>query len=167
MIKYSLYEVSTMFSNRNGTMGRNCLPRPKTWRTVRQTRNQDATHAHKRVTIPLSKDDVDGSEIIIWKCNFAFLQSYFNHSKRVCIQRKKEKDKKAVGWGSQKDIYGERCPWKLEENKMYVCVFVAYGLRSTSFVPLELRRRARFPSVLQGHPWRTLPAFLKQLLEQM
>ena len=41
MIKYSFYKVSTMFSNRNGTMERDFLPRPKTWKTVRQTRNQD------------------------------------------------------------------------------------------------------------------------------
>ena len=37
----------------------------------------------------------------------------------------------------------------------------------SSFVPLELRTRARLPSVLQGHPWRTLPAFVKQVLEQL
>ena len=30
------------------------LPRAKTWKTVRRTRNQDATHAHKRVTAPLT-----------------------------------------------------------------------------------------------------------------
>ena len=42
-----------MFSNRNGTMEKDFLPRVKTWKTVRQTRNQDAAHAHKRVTAPL------------------------------------------------------------------------------------------------------------------
>ena len=30
-----------------------------------------------------------------------------------------------------------------------------------------LRRRARFPSFLQGHPWRTPPAFVKQVLERL
>ena len=30
MIKYSFYKISTVFSNRNGTMERNFLPRPKT-----------------------------------------------------------------------------------------------------------------------------------------
>ena len=49
MIKYSFYEVSTMFSNPNGTMEIDILSRAKT----RQTRNQDAAHAHKRVTAPL------------------------------------------------------------------------------------------------------------------
>ena len=48
-----LYKVSTMFSNRNGTMERDFLPWPKTWKTVRQTRNQDAAHAHKHVTVTL------------------------------------------------------------------------------------------------------------------
>jgi len=53
MIKYSFYKVSTMFSHRKGTMERDFLPRAKTWKTVRRTRNQDAAHAHKRVTAPL------------------------------------------------------------------------------------------------------------------
>ena len=35
-------------------MERDFLPRAKTWKTVRRTRNQDAAHAHKRVTAPLS-----------------------------------------------------------------------------------------------------------------
>ena len=52
-IKYSFDKVSTMLSNRNGTMERHLPPRPKTWKTVRQTRNQDAAHAHKRATVPL------------------------------------------------------------------------------------------------------------------
>ena len=42
-----------MFSNRNGTMERYFLPRAKTWKTVRQTTNQDVAHAHKRVKAPL------------------------------------------------------------------------------------------------------------------
>ena len=42
-----------MLSNRNGTMERDFLPRAKTWKTVGQTRNQDAAHAHMRVTAPL------------------------------------------------------------------------------------------------------------------
>ena len=65
-------------------------------------------------------------------------------SKPVCVQRKNEKDKKTVGWGSQKDICGERRPWKLEECKMYVCVFVGHGLRSTSFV-LGVAKRSDVP----------------------
>ena len=32
---------------------------------------------------------------------------------------------------------------------------------------LELRRLARLPSVLPGHPSLTLPAFVKQVLEQL
>ena len=43
-----------MFSNRNGTMEIDFLSRAKTWKTVRQTRNQDAAHPHKCVTAPLS-----------------------------------------------------------------------------------------------------------------
>ena len=42
-----------MFSHRNGTMERDFLPRAKTSKTVRWTRNQDAAHAHKRVTASL------------------------------------------------------------------------------------------------------------------
>ena len=34
----------------------------------------------------LSKHDVHGSENVIWKCNFAFLQSYFNYSKLLCLK---------------------------------------------------------------------------------
>ena len=33
-----------------------------------------------------SKHDVDGSEIFICKCNFAFLQSFFNYSKSLCLK---------------------------------------------------------------------------------
>jgi len=58
MIKYSFYKVSTMFSHRNGTMERDFLPRAKTWKTVRRTRKKDAAHAHKRVTAPLTHQDV-------------------------------------------------------------------------------------------------------------
>ena len=65
-------------------------------------------------------------------------------SKLVCIQRKKEKDKKTVGWGSKKDICGEGRPWKLEENKVYVCIFVEHGLRSTSFV-LGVAKKSEVP----------------------
>ena len=36
--------------------------------------------------------------------------------------------------GQRTDNCGERCLWKLEENEVYVCVFVRHGLRSTSFV---------------------------------
>ena len=34
----------------------------------------------------LSKHDVDGSENVIWKCNFAVLQSFFNYSKSLCLK---------------------------------------------------------------------------------
>ena len=42
-------------------------------------------------------------------------------------------------------------------------------LISTWFSPCSATtsRSARFPSVLQGHPWRTLPVLLKQVLEQL
>ena len=30
--------------------------------------------------------DVNGSENIIWKYNFAFLQSFFNYSKSFCLK---------------------------------------------------------------------------------
>ena len=33
----------------------------------------------------LSKHDVDGSENIIWECNFAFLQSFFKYPKSLCL----------------------------------------------------------------------------------
>jgi len=59
MIKYSFYKVSTMFSTWNGTMERDFLPRPKTWRTIHQTRNHDAAHAQKRVTVPWSNENGD------------------------------------------------------------------------------------------------------------
>ena len=65
-------------------------------------------------------------------------------SKPVCIQRKKEKDKKTVGWGSLKDIFGEKRPWMVEENKVNVCVFVGHGLRSTSFV-LGVAKKSEVP----------------------
>jgi len=38
--------------------------------------------------------------------------------------KEERKRQKTMGWGSQKDICGERRPWKLEEYKVYVCVFV-------------------------------------------
>ena len=34
----------------------------------------------------LSRHDVDGSKNVIWKCNFAFLQSFFNYSKSLCLK---------------------------------------------------------------------------------
>ena len=35
----------------------------------------------------LSKLDVHGSENVIWKCRFAFLQSPFNYSKSLCLKK--------------------------------------------------------------------------------
>ena len=35
----------------------------------------------------LSKHDVDGSENVIWKYNFAFLQSFLNCSKSFCLKK--------------------------------------------------------------------------------
>ena len=35
----------------------------------------------------LSRHDVDGSKNVIWKCNFAFLQSFFNYSKTLCLKK--------------------------------------------------------------------------------
>ena len=49
-------------------------------------------------------------------------------------REEERKGKETVEWGSQTDICGERCLWQLEENEVYVCVFVRHGLRSTSFV---------------------------------
>ena len=49
-----------------------------------------------------------------------------------------------MGWVSQKDICDERRPWKLEEYKVYVCVFVGHGLRSTSFV-LGVAKKSEVP----------------------
>ena len=34
-----------------------------------------------------SKHNVDGSENVTWKCNFAFLQSFFNYSKSLCLKK--------------------------------------------------------------------------------
>ena len=34
----------------------------------------------------LSKHDVDERENVIWKCNFAVLQWFFNHSKSLCLK---------------------------------------------------------------------------------
>ena len=67
-----------MFSNRNGTMERDFLPRVKTWKTVRQTRNQDAALAHKRVTAPLNSSLLSSSSVIqlsvflVTKCGVLF-----------------------------------------------------------------------------------------------
>ena len=35
----------------------------------------------------LSNHDGDGSENVTWKCNFAFLQSFFNYSKSLCLKK--------------------------------------------------------------------------------
>ena len=35
----------------------------------------------------LSKHDVDGSESVIWKCNFAFLQSFFTYFKVIILEK--------------------------------------------------------------------------------
>ena len=34
----------------------------------------------------LSKHDVDESENVIWKCDLAFLQSFFNYSNSLCLE---------------------------------------------------------------------------------
>ena len=34
----------------------------------------------------LSNHDDDGSENVIWKCHFAFLQSFFSYSKSLCLK---------------------------------------------------------------------------------
>ena len=34
----------------------------------------------------LSKHDVDESENVIWKCDYRFLQSFFNYSNSVCLK---------------------------------------------------------------------------------
>ena len=47
-----------------------------------------------------------------------------------------------------------------------MCVYSSDTAFAQYLLSLELRRRARFPSVLQEHPWRTLPASVKQVLEQ-
>ena len=39
-----------------------------------------------RILGSLSKHDGDGSENVIWKCNFAFLQSIFSYSKSLCLK---------------------------------------------------------------------------------
>ena len=82
MIKYSFFKVSTMFSNRNGTMERDFLPRLKTWKTVHQTRN-DAAHAHKRVTVPLMINDVETEfvtigSVISWRRRQSILSPLVN-----------------------------------------------------------------------------------------
>ena len=73
-------------------------------------------------------------------------------SKPVCIQRKKEKDKKR--WDEDhKRISVARDVHESWKNIKCMCVyssetaFAQYLLSS-----LELRRRASFPSVLPGHP---------------
>ena len=58
--------------------------------------------------------------------------------------RKKEKDKKTVGWGSQKDIYGETRSRRLDENQVHVCVFVGHSLRPLSFV-LGVAKKSEVP----------------------
>jgi len=65
-----------------------------------------------------------------------------------------------VGWGSQKDICGEKCPWKLEEYKVYVCVFVRHGLRSTSFV-LGVAKKSEVP-IFSARTSLTYPSSIRQ-----
>ena len=48
-----------------------------------------------------------------------------------CIQRKKEKDKRKNTKGYLWRETSMKCE---KENKVYVCIFVGHGLRSTSFV---------------------------------
>ena len=73
MIKYSFYKVSTTFSNRNGTMERDFLPRPTTWETVRQTRNQDAAHAQRPVTVPLTSNDCKDFRLTLRKITVKYV----------------------------------------------------------------------------------------------
>ena len=40
----------------------------------------------KAVSVGSCNHDVDGSENVIWKCNFAFLRSSFNYSKSLCLK---------------------------------------------------------------------------------
>ena len=61
-------------------MERDFLPRAKTWKTVRQTRNQDAAHAHKRVTAPL-KCHYDENHIFS-------IETILKHKQVACMRRK-------------------------------------------------------------------------------
>jgi len=87
-------------------------------------------------------------------------------SKPVCIQRKKEKDKITVGWGSQRISVARDVHESWKKIKC-MCVYSSDTAFAQRLLSLKLRRRARFPSVLQGHPWLTLPAFVKHALEQL
>ena len=46
-------------------------------------------HHHRAQSLlgSLRKHDVDGSENVIWKCNFAFLQSFLNYSKSLRLKK--------------------------------------------------------------------------------
>ena len=49
--------------------------------------SRDQLAVRKAVSIGIfTKHDVDGSENVIWKCHFAFLQSSFNYSKSLCLK---------------------------------------------------------------------------------
>ena len=53
-------------------------------------------HHHRAQSLlgSLRKHDVDGSENVIWKCNFAFLQSFLNYSKSLRLQNVFFREKK-------------------------------------------------------------------------
>ena len=61
------------------------------WRVIRSvmlSRGQLAVRKAVSVgSLNKHKHDVDGSENVIWKCHFAFLQSSFNYSKWLCLKK--------------------------------------------------------------------------------
>ena len=71
-------------------------------------------------------------------------------SKPVCVQRKKEKDKKQ--WDEdQKRISVARDVHESWKNVKCMCMHSLDTAFAQHHLSLELRRRARFPSVLPGH----------------
>ena len=65
-------------------------------------------------------------------------------SKPVCIQRKKEKDKKDSETRIIKGYLWREKSMKAGKNIVYVCVFVGHGLRSTSFI-LGVAKKSEVP----------------------
>ena len=72
-------------------------------------------------------------------------------SKPFCIQRKKEKDKKQ--WDEDhKRISVTRDVHESRKNIKCMCVYSSDSAFAQHLLSLELRGRARFPSVLPGLP---------------
>ena len=68
------------------TLGQKIWLTAKYWRQIRMTsRSIWAAWVSRVIVWSLRKQDVDGSDNVTWKCNFAFLQSFLNYSKSLYL----------------------------------------------------------------------------------